>query len=424
VEEEIDLRPYIAALATRWTWIIGVSFIAALAAFIISALIPPTYKATALVAITETRQRIQFDPRIQTQEERQPLKAFPQLAVSDDLLQQVLARLDTLEISVNSVAELRRLLEAQPGTDPSLIQLTAKFHDAATAAQIANLWAELFVPWGNEIYSNSSDTQLLFYQSQLAETKKKLAEAQQELVAFQSRNRSSIVENQLLALSDTQLQYLKSQQHAILLLQDIAGLRAQLAAQSNTPVTWADQLTALHLQLQTFGTQEPGSSSGLQFQIGSDLTLTSTDRREQLAHLDRLQTTLETRLQELNTHLVDLEPEILTLQQEKQALQAELARLTRNVAVTEETYTSLARKVDEERITSQGEANSLRLASNSAVPQRPISSGKLLNTVLAFIVGLSLSSFVVIGIEWWRGTNNNTSGREELKQNREPVNKD
>jgi polysaccharide biosynthesis transport protein len=401
VEEEIDLRPYIAALATRWTWIIGVSFIAALAAFIISALIPPTYKATALVAITETRQRIQFDPRIQTQEEQQPLKAFPQLATSDDLLQQVLVRLEPSEVQIDSVLKLRGLLEARPGADPSLIQLTVSYKDAAIAAQIANQWAETFVQWGNEIYRTRSDAQLLFYQSQLDETKEKLAEAQQELTTFQSRNRSTIVENRLLALSEAHINYLNNQQQTVLLLQDITGLRGQLARQNSATVTWADQFTALNLQLQAFGIQESDGSTQLQFQISPNMTLTGDNRRELLAYLDGLQSTLELRLHELDKNLTELEPEMLTLQQERQALLAELSQLARNVTVTEETYTSLARKVDEERITSQGEANSLRLASNSAVPQRPVAPRRMLNTVIAAVLGAFVVAIFISARQWW-----------------------
>jgi polysaccharide biosynthesis transport protein len=401
VEEEIDLRPYIAALASRWTWIIGVSFIAALAAFIISLLVPPTYKATALVAITETRQRIQFDPRIQTQEEQQPLKAFPQLATSDDLLQQVLVRLEPSEVQIDSVLKLRGLLEARPGADPSLIQLTVSYKDAAIAAQIANQWAETFVQWGNEIYRTRSDAQLLFYQSQLDETKEKLAEAQQELTTFQSRNRSTIVENRLLALSEAHINYLNNQQQTVLLLQDITGLRGQLARQNSATVTWADQFTALNLQLQAFGIQESDGSTQLQFQISPNMTLTGDNRRELLAYLDGLQSTLELRLHELDKNLTELEPEMLTLQQERQALLAELSKLARNVTITEETYTSLARKVDEERITSQGEANSLRLASNSAVPQRPVAPRRLLNTVIAAVLGAFVVAIFISVRQWW-----------------------
>ena len=46
----------------------------------------PTYEATALVALSEPRARIQFDPRIDNVTEVQPLAAYPELSLSDELL--------------------------------------------------------------------------------------------------------------------------------------------------------------------------------------------------------------------------------------------------------------------------------------------------------------------------------------------------
>ncbi len=401
MEEEIDLRPYIEALFRNWIWIVGAGIIAAVAAFVISSLLTPTYEATALVAITESRQRIQFDPRIQTEEEQQPLQAFPQLAVSDELLQQLLEQLNLSQTEIESVKALRGHLEAQSGADPSLVQLTVSYKDAATAAQVANLWAENFVEWANEIYRDTNGEQLVFYESQLAEAEAGLAAAEQALVAFQSRDRSNTIENRLRALHEAEAQYLAEQQQMSFLLQDITALRSQLAAQGSTNVTWADQLTVLNLQLQAFGVRDSSESSGLQLQVGSETTLTSESRREQLAYLDELSATLEMRLDEVDTNLADLEPQILTLQQEKQALLAESNRLQRDVSVAEETYTSLARKVDEARITSQDQMSSLRLASNSAVPDEPVSPRRLINTLVAGILGGMLTIIAVIGREWW-----------------------
>ena len=398
VEEEIDLRPYIEALIKGWKWIFGAGIIVAIVAFVISSLLTPTYEATALVAITETRQLIQFDPRIQTAEDQQPLQAFPQSAVSDELLQQLFEQLALPKTEVESVQNLRDMLEAQSGTDPSLIQLTASYKDAKTAADIANLWAEIFVEWANEIYRNGSDEQLAFYESQLTGAETDLAAAEQALVDFQSRDRSSIVENRLSALNQVQTRYLADQQQITFLLQDITSLQAQLASQSDTNVTWADQLTVLNLQLQAFGAQ---SSSGLQLLVSPDIALTSNSRREQQGYLDELQATLEMRLSEIETSLTELEPEILTLQGEKQALLAESNRLHRNVSVAEETYTSLARKVDEERITSQDNTSSLRLASNSATPDEPASPRRLVNTLVAGFLGGIFMVFVIVGRKWW-----------------------
>ncbi len=405
MEEEIDLRPYIEALINQWYWLVGAGLVAAIVAFIISSLLPPTYEATALVAVTETRQRIVFDPRIQTQEEQQPLQAFPQLATSDELVRQLFTQLALPQSELASVQDLRKRLTAQSGSDPSLIELTASFQDAETASHIANAWANIFVAWANEIYRNSNGEQLAFYENQLDVSATELALAEEALVTFQARNRSSIVQNRLLALNLVQEQYLADLRQTTFLLQDIASLQTQLALQTSPDVTWADQLTVLNLQLQAFGTQAVGEndrSSTLQLQVAPETTLTSASRREQLAYLDGLRTTLDGRLVALEDSLAALEPEILALQQEQQVLQAEFNRLQRNVTVAEETYTALARKVDEERITSQDQISSLRLASNSTVPDEPTAPRRLLITLVAGFLGGILMVMILLVRQWWQ----------------------
>ena len=52
MEEEIDLRPYIEALISKWYWIVGAAVVAGVVAFIVTSMLPPSYEATALVAVT------------------------------------------------------------------------------------------------------------------------------------------------------------------------------------------------------------------------------------------------------------------------------------------------------------------------------------------------------------------------------------
>src|SRR5690554_5645089 len=115
--EELDLRPYIMALVKNWMWIIGAGLLAGLIAFGVSSLLPPTYEATALVAITENRQIIQFDPRFENVQVSQPLGAYPELALSDELLSQLLEEVGPSLAEVNTVQELRDLLETEAGSD-------------------------------------------------------------------------------------------------------------------------------------------------------------------------------------------------------------------------------------------------------------------------------------------------------------------
>lgn len=409
MEDEFDLRPYLRTLGKYWFWIVGVTLLAAVAAYGLSSLIPPTYQATALVAITDDGLRVQFDPRFQTVEETKPLRAYPELATSDQLLLTLLDDLPADLQSVESPGGLRQRLEAQPGSDPSIMRLNAYAADPETAAQLANLWAEQFVQFANRIYGNQGGEQLAFFEERLAESGQALERSEAALVEFQARNRANILGAELEALQARQVEYLAQTNKLQRLIQDVANLRTLLETQpAGSNVNFADQLTALTLQIQAFGFEAPllqeAAAPGqfpVQLLLNSPDNLTISDRREQIDLLEGLQETLVNAAQQIDEAIGNLEPQILTLQQEKQAVDTESARLTRDRDLAQETYLALARKVDAERITSQDVASGVQLASRAAVPGAPAGPNKLLNSVAAAVVAFFGSILVIFLVKWW-----------------------
>lgn len=167
-EQEIELRPYVTGLWNKRYWIIGFGVLGVVLGFAISSLIPPTYEATALVAAMLPRERIEFDSRIQTITDSQPLQAYPELAASDTLLVELLESMSAEQPL--TLAQLRKMVSASVGSDPSIIKLTVENKDPGVAADMANTWAELFVRWANGIYGFQGDEQLVFFEARLSET--------------------------------------------------------------------------------------------------------------------------------------------------------------------------------------------------------------------------------------------------------------
>ncbi|MFL7837933.1 MAG: YveK family protein, partial [Candidatus Promineifilaceae bacterium] len=156
-DQEIDLRPYIEAVLNKWYWVVGAGVVFALIGVGIGLLRTQTFEATALVAITEPSQRVQFDPRIQTNVENQPVAAYPELALSDELLDAVISRLpENYDLTLTS---LRGKLTAESGGDGSILRLSVSDADPAQAAEMANIWAALFVDWANQVYSGQGGEQ-------------------------------------------------------------------------------------------------------------------------------------------------------------------------------------------------------------------------------------------------------------------------
>jgi len=427
MEEEIDLRAYVAVLLRNWMWIVGLAAVAAVAALGVSFLISPTYEATALVAITEPRYVMRFDPRFETVNNIQPVyKAYPELATSDALLQSLLAGLDPLPQDVETSQDLRGMLEAEGGTDPSMVRLVVRSREPQEAARVANVWAGLFVARANQVYGAQSEDQVQFFEDQLQRAQVELETAEQALIAFQAHNQRAVLEAQLVSARQDLQDYLVEQREIERAVRNAQALQASIVGQpADERVSPGDDLTALLLQIQAFNVQtsrpvqmaetaqmaqptsygaELGAGPTIWLQI-SDATVLSSGRTagELTASLDGLVTTLKARRQGIEAQLAALEPQILGLQQRLQRTLAEEERLTRTRDVAQETYVTVARKVEEVRIAAADTSGDVRLASQASVPQKPVSPRKLLNAAVAGVLGFMLGVCGAFAVEWWRG---------------------
>jgi succinoglycan biosynthesis transport protein ExoP len=411
MEEEIDLRAYVAVLIRYWKWIAGLVLVAAATALVVSLLLPPAYEASAVVIITEPRYQMQFDPRFATVDQWTPAyKAFPTLATSDEVLQRVLASYTpSPEAGIEEwkLKTLSGMVEATSEGDPSLVVLRVRSRSPEDAAAIANLWADALARHGNQIYSESEDD-VAFFEEQVAQAGQALDDADAALVEFEARNQASTVDAQLESLRQAQADYLADQRAIAYIVQDIQGLRAQLAQQpGDRPVSMADDLTTLLLQIKAFNLLQAEArgaqaSAPIQLQISSAGSFSDKSPAEQIAFLDDLVTTLEAKSSKIDGRLAELEPQVLALQQQLQEVDAESERLTSARDLTSETYKTLARKLEEARISAREENGVLQVGSYAAVPETPVSPRKLLNTAVAGTLGLMLGVFGAFAAEWWR----------------------
>ena len=402
MDDELDLRPYVVVLLKNWYWIVGSGVLAGVAALVISLLLPPTYEATALVAITRPRYVLQFDSRFQNVANIQPVyRAYPELATSDGVLQELRTRHSNL-ITGESLPELRQMISASAGADPSLIRLSARGWVPQEVADLANAWADIYIQRANELFGNQNGEQVTFFESQLAMATQELERAQQAMIAFQGQNRSAILETQLASYTEAQAAYLARQQALTLLLANIEGFQGQLLAQGNNqPAAAANALTALLLQLQAFGV---GETTTLQLQLPGEAAISSLSAAEQQALLDNLLTSVTGTVRQINQELAELEPQVLLAQTELQQLEATRDRLSRDLAIAQETYTTLSRKLEEARLTTEGVGNEVQLASYAAVPEDAISPRKALNTVVAAALGFTVSALALTLLSWWQSS--------------------
>jgi uncharacterized protein involved in exopolysaccharide biosynthesis len=354
---------------------------------------------------------MQFDPRFATTQNWKPAyDAYPTLATSDDVLQSVVESYTPSAEMVRStwgLPALRAMVEAHTGSDASLLILQVRSPSQLDAAGIANAWASTVVDAGNELFGDGVQD-VDFFQEQLSQAAGALHSADAALVDFEARNQAGIVSAELESLLQAQIDYLYAQRAIASILQDIQGLRGQLATKPTDEImSFADNLTALLLQIKAFNTQvtyseEQQVATPLELRIDVSESPTDESAGEQLQFLDNLISTLKNRSDEIEIRMAELEPEILALQGELQQLTAERDGLILVQQSAGETYLTLARKVDEARIAAQEENGTVQVGSQAAVPANPVASGRLGKVVVAGMLGLVVGIAGAFFLDLWR----------------------
>ncbi|HEX9118491.1 MAG TPA: Wzz/FepE/Etk N-terminal domain-containing protein, partial [Anaerolineae bacterium] len=313
MEEEIDLRPYLRALARRWWLVLGVALLAALAGLVYSASRPPIYQASAVLLTS------QLDPAA--------AKTYPTYAVSNPVLQAVVdAYKPPAEARIPdwSSATLATMVTAGAGRDPSLLSLDVRTRSPQVSAAIAHQWADILITQGNQKF-NTAAQDLKTVQDQAAAAGQALAAANAALAEYQGRNQVPILSAQLDGQRAAQKDLFSTQYAISNTITAALGLRDQLAQQpAGQPVSAADALAVLFLEGRTYNAS---GAPSVQVSLGSSQPAASRD--EQVATLDKLMATLKGRSADAAAQLAALQPQLLASQRKLQEAQTGLDDVTR-----------------------------------------------------------------------------------------------
>ena len=401
LEDEIDLRQYIRTLLRYWRWIVGLGIVAAVLAFAISSILPPQYEATALVTITGPRYRMQFDPRMQDVpfDPRQFTKGYAAIATGDELLTTLLEATGSgtsAGSAMRSLEDLKGMLDAQSVGDGNLVQLRARANDPAEAAHLANAWAERYVAHLNALYGQKQELSTL--EAQVAQAKAAVERTDQELarlrreygIGFRPSAAPDVVEP---------LGIVYQLQARTTLLADYearAGKIAQLLEEARAVMERADGaapaiVSGLIADMLGLGQLNTVGMPQVQINLG-DL-----DVRASLA---ALVAALEAKQAATQEAIAKLQNEIASLQTDVAARQMQLEQLLREQEVSQQTYLTLAKKLEENRVEVNGDV--ARIASRAVMPEKPSSPRRMFNTALAAVVAVLVAAFGALFAEYWR----------------------
>jgi uncharacterized protein involved in exopolysaccharide biosynthesis len=456
MEEEIDLRPYIQALLTRWYWIVGAVVLAVVMAFIVTRLAPPTYEARSSVAIIRSRTDVSFDSRIQTLSEGELAglnadansrrSALLGLVKSNVVASEVLAEVgDLLLEEERNLPSLLDLVEVENEGD--LIHILIQYQDAGIASQIANAWAQAFEETANKLYGTGDDTTLSLVMDQIETAEAVYETSQQEVEAFIRANeieelqreidanravldayqlaRDNIQSGTIQLQSDSQQLTLAAYYNDLGLVElwliEAEALREQVrTGQDSDTEKLANTLAFISLQSEVFSGSvpiqlqvnfnEPGAGVSLPevdtlinvLQLRQESTNDQIEQlRNELSVTDLNTTTLGdehpiiSSIGEINETLRALEA-----QMEAQAAQKLRLEETRNLAW--ETYQTLLRKQAEVEVAAQTSGSEVRFASPAVPSGKPVSNQTLLKLMAAACLSFTLIVVVILTREWWQ----------------------
>jgi uncharacterized protein involved in exopolysaccharide biosynthesis len=216
-EIALDLTKYIEIIFRQWKLIFASILVCAIAAGVVSLILPKQYQATSLVATTQVSASVSFGSSIQTMSDAQLLAAgasnlidkkariqsFVQMIKSPTIAQKVLDELgNRLNPESRSTSKLLDMVDGQVVPNSDSIQISVINQDPQLAADIATAWAKAYVDQVNTVYSESGTVEsYTAIKDQLAEAKTAFDSAQAVLESFTAQNQESnlqrmITENQ------------------------------------------------------------------------------------------------------------------------------------------------------------------------------------------------------------------------------------
>jgi len=392
-EDVIDIRKLVKTVLNYKWIIIGVTMIAALASFLISAyVLSPKYEANAYVTITELIISAELESSIQVSPALPETGALAELAEADSIIDQVAVFLNLADYLEENKPDMEAFLQ---GKSQLHLQVTAT--NPEIAAQIANGWAQVLVLHLNDLYGTGSST-VVVLESEVQKARDNWNFAQEGLEAYLPQSQVEILEVQLAEGKNSLTRYLNQIELNRILISDGEVLKSQFAVMDkDLKLSTGSALSVIALQQRA-----AGGISGTQFQFQADEILGQGYLVEDgKSDLERLIGALKTQNEEFTAELTIIEESIGELSAALESERHKVELLTQERDLARSAYTALANQLEETRITQSQEEHSAKIGAEAMIPRESSDPNVILNTGLAAILGGMLGVSIVIIYTWW-----------------------
>ncbi len=423
-EGEPGLRDYLDVFLRRWWLVAACAIIAGATALGFSLSAPPVYRAQASVVVDRGGSALGLIPDITGISQQTFVDTLAEIVKSRAVLTLAVRLLgvDPLE-EEEALERLRKGLQVRRTRNTDLILIQAEGPTPQAAADNTNAISRAFIEWHLGARRSQARAGKEFIERQLSALSGELRAAEDALARYKvAGGQVSLSEQTTLALEkladfEAQRRAVEAERQGV----EASLLRARAALKQQAPTVAATILqgedpvsTQLRSDLARLEVELVGLRK--QFTDRHPQVIATKARIEEVKGRLRQQAaqTLLSRQITLNPLRQDLAAQVIKLEVDRQALQAreaalsaaaaayagdlkalppkevELARLTRDVKVAEETYLLLSQKLQEARIAEASIVGDLRIVDAAVPPASPVKPRVRLNTILGGVVGLML----------------------------------
>lgn len=408
-EDEIDLRAILQTLWKARVIILICVLVPAIVAFAASKWFRPAlYQASAYVFIGNPPvefaeiSNVPFSPNVPD------ITAVVQLATTPGLLENVVrnpAVLDTLGVEQ---ATFLSAIAVAAGRDQLRLQVTDT--NPQHAAILANAWAAKVVDAVNATYygmSNGGDS----LDSQLAQSHQNYEQAQAALEMALSQSQADALNLQLQNKQAELLCTLNAESNILRLLDDLEILEGKWdGIPFDTPVSLDDALVLTTLRqrsqisqpCQSFSSLPVPGLGGLTLQI-DNASIANITVSDALTAVAEMRSALDAQVARLQSEQEQLEGEIPQLQA---SLEKERSSLTQMTLKRDQAYSIYSDFFKQQEHAANVLGHTTKVGAMVSVPastpQGKVSRNVMRNTLVIAFLGLALSVFAVLFVDWWR----------------------
>lgn len=440
---------FFAIARSRWKTLLAGGVTATAVAMLALLVLPRAYVATAYVLPMPSAFEVQFEPKIRTvdQAAQSGTTTGTSASVTPERRQALADLVGSSELESQVLQNLRgkiSLADAQPGSlathvkgtlmpKSDMIAIQADAASAQDAIAIANEWVAAYALRVNRIYSGSSGTQTLdslvhqrddaltqlqsvqaalvsdISTSSLESLDSRIKNDEHQLSLLQSAYQAGVFPQGTeasFALDDYRLSELRTINDLAQTLRRLNATRESARAllnQANNGPGQPNDAAALALMKAQLVSLSGALPSQLQFQIpASGDADSANDLRSLIAGIDQARSAVQqefaTRRQAYETKrqsdIAALQDELRDLRSQFEARLAQRKELTGRRDLMLDTYSALARKVEERRVAEAGVGQAVQIASYAGAAQSTTPKPSIVIPVAA-IIGVALAAGVI-----------------------------